>query len=234
MEVCWTQRIYLLSQVLMVWVTSSYGIIRCDCNTQECKDSGKTTCVGTKTCYTELYQNNLQRGCDPTPLACENRRPLMGEGVEWPALYCCNHKDLCNKFATPIISTPGVTDKDVPVDSPSTFVPPVLNCSDAQHRTSQTRIINPIYIAVPVAGVCVLLALVIFAMYLLRRRTDYHHDSSYYHEHATNATPKQNVAPHHCQCLCKKQTVPPCTKGNRCTDSERSSSGSETKFFLQS
>jgi hypothetical protein len=40
--------------------------------------------------------------------------------------------------------------------------------------------------------------------------------------------------PHvHCDCVCAKAALPPCGKINRCTDSERSSSGSETKLFLQ-
>lgn len=113
------------------------------------------------------------------------------------------------------------------------------NCSNSepQLKSQETKVINPIYIAVPVAGVCVLLALIIFAMYLLRRRTDFHHHDNfhhYHHGHAAVLSQKQAVVPHHCQCACKKQAVPPCSKGNRCTDSERSSSGSETKLFLQS
>ena len=145
------------------------------------------------------------------------------------------------------------------------------NCSNTdpeQRARARTKIVNPIHIAVPVAGVCVLLALIIFAMYLLRRRTDYHHphDSSfnshnqYHHDHGgalgvpghtksglgqlqQQQSPSEqqqhpNVVPHHCHCMCKKQPIvalPPCGKGaNRCTDSERSSSGSETRLFLQS
>ena len=127
---------------------------------------------------------------------------------------------------------------------------------------SSSKVINPIYIAVPVAGVCVLLALIIFAMYLLRRRHHHHYDNyHHYHDHLAAAPPhglKQTGAGmvgagvglgaggggggggvplyhhhHHCDCICKK-TLPPCGgKVNRCTDSERSSSGSETKLFLQ-
>lgn len=147
-------------------------------------------------------------------------------------------------------------------------------------------VINPIYIAVPVAGVCVLLALIIFAMYLLRRRNGHYDSYHHYHEHlptlghglkqgggggvglAVNGVASSGGSGssgngsggsgggngggggggcggissgglpyfhhhHHCDCVCKK-TLPPCSgKVNRCTDSERSSSGSETKFFLQ-
>ncbi|KAK7500685.1 hypothetical protein BaRGS_00007929, partial [Batillaria attramentaria] len=124
------------------------------------------------------------------------------------------------------------------------------NCKDedsAQRSNSgSAKVINPIYIAVPVAGVCVLLALIIFAMYLLRRRNDHYDSYHHYHEHVP-ALPhghKQGSGGgggglplyhhhHHCDCICKKN-LPPCAgKVNRCTDSERSSSGSETKLFLQ-
>ncbi|KAK3741327.1 hypothetical protein RRG08_034372 [Elysia crispata] len=264
-------------------------LLRCDCNTQECTDAGMTTCIARKSCYAELYQNELNRGCDPTPLACENRRPSGLQQLEWPALYCCRHKNLCNKHAIPSISSSG-GDKEVHQVEKDTipYIPdggdfsaheedtgeePTFgdsNCSDIdpeQRARARTKIVNPIYIAVPVAGVCVLLALIIFAMYLLRRRTDYHHpqDSSfnshhqYHHEHGGAAgapglkkvgegqqqlSPSSDqqhhlsVVPHHCHCVCKKQPIvalPPCGKGaNRCTDSERSSSGSETRLFLQS
>ncbi|GFR79422.1 BMP and activin membrane-bound inhibitor-like protein [Elysia marginata] len=247
-----------------------------------------TTCIARKSCYAELYQNELNRGCDPTPLACENRRPSGLQQLEWPALYCCRHKNLCNKNAVPTISTSGgdklghQVDKDTvpytpedsddfleqeeePAEEPSFSEP---NCSDPdpeQRARARTKIVNPIYIAVPVAGVCVLLALIIFAMYLLRRRTDYHHphDSSFNSHHhfhhdqsgtagvpghkkgslgqqqeSTPSEERPSLIPHHCHCVCKKQPIvalPPCGKNvNRCTDSERSSSGSETRLFLQS
>ena len=92
-------------------------------------------------------------------------------------------------------------------------------------KSEGPKIINPIYIAVPVAGVCVLLALIIFAMYLLRRRND-SFQGYHYHEHIP-ALQKQ--------CNGKKpvSTCSSCGRVNRCTDSERSSSGSETKLFLQ-
>lgn len=127
------------------------------------------------------------------------------------------------------------------------------SCQDAFVRDSSTsqqadssetaRVINPIYIAVPVAGVCVLLALIIFAMYLLRRRNDQYDNYHHYHDHVSALAHAHKAASgnggmplyhqHHCDCVCKKN-LPPCGgKVNRCTDSERSSSGSETKLFLQ-
>lgn len=88
--------------------------------------------------------------------------------------------------------------------------------------SGNSNMINPIYIAVPVAGLCVLLALIIFAMYLLRRRGDYYERYPY--------PPVITVPRHHVNCK-ESKCVPSC-KLNRCTDSERSSSGSETKLFL--
>lgn len=88
--------------------------------------------------------------------------------------------------------------------------------------------INPIYIAVPVAGVCVLLALIIFAMYLLRRRTDYY--ERYKYPTTVSVLPRHQHHHHHdCSDVIKCDNT---CKLNRCTDSERSSSGSETKLFL--
>lgn len=110
----------------------------------------------------------------------------------------------------------------IPEEKPTDTVPPVVNCPDILNKEADdnSTIFNPIYIAVPVAGVCVLLALIIFAMYLLRRRNDYY-DTYHYHENATNIPQKQ--------CDGKLANG----KINRCTDSERSSQGSETKLFLQ-
>ncbi|RUS89056.1 hypothetical protein EGW08_003167 [Elysia chlorotica] len=245
---------HVLVSITVMWISRAQGLLRCDCNTQECSDAGMTTCIARRSCYAELYQNELNRGCDPTPLACENRRPSGLQQLEWPALYCCRHKNLCNKHAIPSVSSSGEyketqqAEKDTIPYTPDGGGEDFLNqgkeenpdeeptfgesnCSDIdpeQRTRARTKIVNPIYIAVPVAGVCVLLALIIFAMYLLRRRTDYHHphDSSfnsqhqYHHDHSG----KQPIV-----------ALPPCGKGvNRCTDSERSSSGSETRLFLQS
>ena len=90
---------------------------------------------------------------------------------------------------------------------------------------SNSPTLNPIYIAVPVAGVCVLLALIIFAMYLLRRRNDFYtsYEAYQYHEQLARLANKQNEV--------KVQTCDT-NNVNRCTDSERSSQGSETKLFL--
>ncbi|KAH9524921.1 hypothetical protein Btru_028260 [Bulinus truncatus] len=229
-----------------VYVTRAGGVkgINCDCDTVECKDNGKTSCLG-QMCYTELHNNVITRGCDPTPLACENRKPV-GIG-NWPNLFCCKDKNFCNKYVVPIgpvhgTIAPATTEDQVIINHlTETNCSSSSSSSDPQHRgpTTTTRLVNPIYIAVPVAGVCVLLALVIFAMYLLRRRTDYHHHDNFLRYQndvaATLGQNKQGIAPHHhCQCTCKTEIVaPPCSKGNRCTDSERSSSGSETKLFLQ-
>ena len=91
-------------------------------------------------------------------------------------------------------------------------------CPNASN--SDNSRLNPIYIAVPVAGVCVLLALIIFAMYLLRRRNDLY--ANYHEQIAKLQNAKQN------------ETKSTSCNGtlNRCTDSERSSQGSETKLFL--
>ena len=102
------------------------------------------------------------------------------------------------------------------------FAPEPAPCPN----TNDSSKLNPIYIAVPVAGVCVLLALIIFAMYLLRRRNDFYanYEAYQYHEQLARLANKQNETQAATQC-CDSNT-------NRCTDSERSSQGSETKLFL--
>ena len=99
-------------------------------------------------------------------------------------------------------------------------------CALNQPKKDNSRMINPIYIAVPVAGVCVLLALIIFAMYLLRRRNVYY--ERYQYPRTVPAHAPQNV--NHCSAENNKCATS--CKINRCTDSERSSSGSESKLFI--
>ena len=90
---------------------------------------------------------------------------------------------------------------------------------------SDSSRLNPVYIAVPIAGVCVLLALIIFAMYLLRRRNDLYanYEAYQYHEQIAKL---QNSKQSETKSTSCNGTL------NRCTDSERSSQGSETKLFL--
>lgn len=110
------------------------------------------------------------------------------------------------------------TNNDLSHDPDHTDCPCALNGPSKE----SSKMLNPIYIAVPVAGVCVLLALVIFAMYLLRRRTDYYERYNY----------PRNVTVPPCHVIGgAKQNASPC-KINRCTDSERSSASSETRLFL--
>ncbi|XP_064613863.1 uncharacterized protein LOC135477627 [Liolophura sinensis] len=199
----------------------------------------------------------IERGCidESTPLLCENRRPQkLRAHAPWPILYCCNDKDFCNQNVLPTIPTyikegmqrlnlTGRRNPPPPIipvepfhkSGPKVEKLPRQNaptlCSDnseqpmpvlhTQSSGSPHRTINPIYIAVPLAGVCVLLALIIFAMYLLKRRNTYY-DHYPYHTHVSTLHPHCHVDP--------KRTVP---KMNRCTDSERSSSGSESKLFIQ-
>ncbi|XP_076460496.1 uncharacterized protein LOC143293487 [Babylonia areolata] len=281
---------------LLVMLPAAQGSILCVCTTEECLSEGKRTCYAEHHCYSQYFEDTLSRGCidGGSPLLCENRRP---KGVDnWPSLFCCSDRDYCNKDVNPTLplgspdndgkkvtaekedsgGTPPEEPRPVPED-----LPPVrcqngaggggggggAGGEDMAH-SSGGKVINPIYIAVPVAGVCVLLALVIFAMYLLRRRNHHHHYDNYhhYHDHLPPAPPHAHTKPggggaggsggggggsgggggggggsglplyhhhHHCDCVCQK-SLPPCGgKVNRCTDSERSSSGSETKLFLQ-
>ncbi|ESO97138.1 hypothetical protein LOTGIDRAFT_174572 [Lottia gigantea] len=216
--------------------------LECDCNTKECEALGMSSCFADKFCFAENFNNKITRGCldGRTPLLCENWRPKK-LNTPWPVVYCCDDEHHCNKDVKP-------TDPTVYVQGTTVQLPTLQSVEgghgDDQHvgdvqnsdcEKSETnssvlrnngvnKMLNPIYIAVPVAGVCVLLALIIFAMYLLRRRNDYYHHY-HYPDHP------QHLA--QVPCDPKKPGGATCSSVNRCTDSERSSSGSETKLFLQ-
>ncbi|KAL5006631.1 hypothetical protein ScPMuIL_015437 [Solemya velum] len=205
------------------------GYIECDCSTEECRVQGQELCRANNYCYVEAFGGIVTRGCidERTPLLCENRPPEKNQkNKNWPVLYCCKNEDFCNSVKMPSEEEETEPEEEEEVPIPETelvdTVPPVVSCPDNLNKedNDSSNIFNPIYIAVPVAGVCVLLALIIFAMYLLRRRNDYY-DTYHYHENATTIPQK------HCDGKLANGKI------NRCTDSERSSQGSETKLFLQ-
>ncbi|XP_041366066.1 uncharacterized protein LOC121381050 [Gigantopelta aegis] len=216
----------------IVMLRLAEGTLKCQCNTQDCQMEGKTTCNAEQYCYVEFFKDMFTRGCinDRTPLLCENRKP-KNLNAPWPSMYCCKDSNFCNRNVLPTLpiqSVPvdPVTPKaEFEKDGDKTKCPYTEDIPSYRAKSEGAKIINPIYIAVPVAGVCVLLALIIFAMYLLRRRND-NFQGYHYHEHLP-ALQKQ--------CNGKKPvtTCSSCGRVNRCTDSERSSSGSETKLFLQ-
>ncbi|XP_069111823.1 BMP and activin membrane-bound inhibitor homolog [Argopecten irradians] len=204
--------------------------LECVCTTQECMDRKMTTCRASHYCYSEtiddpLFKDLTSRGCidSSTPLLCENRRPAKLRAA-WPVLHCCNDRSFCNENVVPTQPPRPVPEVEEPVyeDFNTEPTPQPAGCPNQHGTNSSHSIINPIYIAVPVAGVCVLLALIIFAMYLLRRRTDYYERYQY---------PRTVSVPQHHQ-QCSDAKCANACKLNRCTDSERSSSGSETKLFL--
>lgn len=212
------------------------GGLTCECTTLDCQAERRRSCEAEYFCYVENMSSVVTRGCinDKTPLLCENRKPAKlatGDYPEWPFLYCCNDEDYCNRDIVPIMPT--VQSADVANDQTDDKsddedgTNPYVRYEYEQERapcpsnTDHSKL-NPIYIAVPIAGVCVLLALIIFAMYLLRRRNDFyaHYEAYHYQEQMAKLANKQNES--------KAQGC----ETNRCTDSERSSQGSETKLFL--
>lgn len=220
--------------------------LNCDCTTQECMDQKTRICSG-MWCYSETYNGYVETGCldQRQPLLCENR--LSSKLPQHRISHCCNDRDFCNKNVVPTPAPPRNIHEVIEVDEPedpkydNAILNDVLSNKnddvnllkhDADHTDcpcalngpskDSSKMLNPIYIAVPVAGVCVLLALVIFAMYLLRRRTDYYERYNY----------PRNVTVPPCHMISgAKQNSSPC-KINRCTDSERSSASSETRLFL--
>ncbi|XP_052095561.1 uncharacterized protein LOC127730965 [Mytilus californianus] len=213
--------------------------LECECTTYECLSERRRICTASHSCYSQMTNDIVERGCidRKTPLLCENQRPNKKKIAKlmagWPVLHCCRDKDFCNKG---VIPTEPPRSKDLPVlpsqedtndyldENQIETITVKTNCPQSvlNSGNGSSGMINPIYIAVPVAGLCVLLALIIFAMYLLRRRGDYYERYPY--------PPVVTIPRHHVSC--KDSKCAPSCKLNRCTDSERSSSGSETKLFL--
>lgn len=126
--------------------------------------------------------------------------------------------------------------------------------SSSSRRSSSSKDINPLYIGVPVAGACILLAIIIFAIYILRRQNQYM-DEYHYHENLKQHQQQHHYHhPHQHPCIAAQnnRTGYPVRvaanpryfgdgggdQGGRKThspypDSERSSSGSETKLLMK-
>ena len=105
---------------------------------------------------------------------------------------------------------------------------------------SKQQGVNPMYVVVPVAGICILLALILFALYLLRQRSDYNsfHSPVSSVGGTTNPMSTKDLTvvsgvKASTTTTVSSTSVSSGDKINRCSDSERSSSGSETKLFLQ-
>ena len=85
-----------------------------------------------------------------------------------------------------LLSESSLTDENL--DPNESSIPDLLNRQDSYHPkplpTVHTRLyieerekpINPLYIGVPVAGACVILALLIFTIFLLRRKQNYSYE----------------------------------------------------------
>ena len=101
-------------------------------------------------------------------------------------------------------------------------------------RERSPKTINPLYIAVPVAGGCVLLAIIIFAIYVLKRQNQYL-DEYRYHSHLR----QQQQQLQQQQLQTQKDGIPvdirdiQGSKKAIYTECERSSSGSETKLLMK-
>lgn len=100
-----------------------------------------------------------------------------------------------------------------------------------QHRhKDRPKTMNPLYIGVPVAGACVLLAIIIFAIYVLRRQNQYMEEYRYHSNLRSHPCPHKamvrDLEGHHIH-----HQHP--TKSSYYSECERSSSGSETKLLMK-
>ena len=96
-----------------------------------------------------------------------------------------------------------------------------------RHRR-RSRLMNPLYIGVPIAGACVLLAMIIFAIYILRRNTPYTQRAYQY---------PTDIAQH--KIMCQHRCPPPggaksaVARTQVYTGSDRSPCGSEVKLLMK-
>ncbi|CAH1790218.1 unnamed protein product [Owenia fusiformis] len=255
--------------------------IDCVCSTDDCRHDNQSMCMAEYMCYVQ-YTPNLEdhgstpkepvmRGCinTRTPLLCENRRPR--HDGPWPVLLCCSD-DLCNRDVLPTIPTwlqkikngknHTNTDlgdsvvKDTPHDASGKHY--IINSEDigADIPKARNMTINPIYVAVPIAGTCVLLALIIFGIYILKRR-HIQYENCYYdtgeHQQQSSVIPKEQFYQQNGHLLKQNghlpkqnghlliqngQPPPPSivrtsSKSPTYSDTERSSSGSESKLLMK-
>lgn len=198
------------------------GALLCTCSTKECKRENKTSCTASHNCYVQLFKADdsdedvIDRGCinNPKSLLCENRRPQHFKGP-WPLLYCCKD-DWCNTDALPSVppwekenqdassrSTPSSNRHQSSILDATTHQDGSQNKNTDNSENSDTLFtgnslktnissINPIYIAVPIAGTCILLAIIIFAIFMLKKHNQ-SHDYRYHDKikHKTNVPSAQ-------------------------------------------
>lgn len=230
--------VYVSAVCLCGWKLLAFveGKLLCECSTIDCKLDRRRSCEADYFCYVENANSIVTRGCinDKTPLLCENRKPSKlptDHHEEWPYLFCCKDEDYCNREIVPVKPTEEVTVTQVNIIPEEKYNPYVReefedSNTPCPNSSSDSSKLNPIYIAVPVAGVCVLLALIIFAMYLLRRRNDLYASNFEAYQYHEQIAKLQNNKQSETKSTSCNGTL------NRCTDSERSSQGSETKLFL--
>lgn len=114
-------------------------------------------------------------------------------------------------------------------EPPSRFSDP-----KTQHAPQRSQTIEPLYIGVPVAGACVLMAIIIFAIYILKRHNQYLEE----HNRRKAASLKQQgliyVGPP--PDLSRGQSSGKvCIAKNTCLypECDRSSNGSETRLLMK-
>ncbi|XP_077979120.1 BMP and activin membrane-bound inhibitor homolog isoform X1 [Glandiceps talaboti] len=170
----WSTSILLFYTVLSS-LQFTYGLIRCYCDAPDCVDSGYM-CKSDIGCYSEILEekdSKPRHGCMDshemlemcvldvtTTTQSPNRTDLEEIGARWPLYKCCQH-DMCNYNSLEDIQVKSNSNQQSTEDSQMDTAPDVVLQSKAVWFRAAV-------IAVPIAGGCILILLILLAVRMLK------------------------------------------------------------------
>ncbi|NP_001158365.1 BMP and activin membrane-bound inhibitor homolog precursor [Saccoglossus kowalevskii] len=168
----WTTSIILFYTVFSS-LQLTYGLIRCYCDSPTCVGSGYM-CKSNTGCYSELYEENDSNDRPLSPHGCMESVDIelceTGEtaGTQPPnrtanlsILKCCKD-DLCNYNR--------LDNTDIIAQNSEDFPDAQMDSNTAHDLVEQSRAVwfRAAVIAVPIAGGCILILLILLAVRMLR------------------------------------------------------------------
>lgn len=244
-----------LLHVVFILLVRVRADIKCICTTQQCQITNAVTCTAQSHCYVQYFAKTVDdvghdviRGCiaSTQPLLCENKRPTTVK-VEWPVLHCCRN-EFCNRDVIPT-APPWLVEataelrrnksRESAIAKDAKYSHTTLDYArqskyEHQNREQELLSVNPIFIGVPIAGAFVLLAIVLFAIFLLRRNTQQRHFRRNYNLAANQngaLQPVTNEKLGNCHVTMNGHNVT--NNNSKSFESERTSAGSESKLLMK-